>query len=128
METSTPPERTVTLVCTTDRLNLNQVEYFQKLLRPWVTQQNMNIIFDLRHVRFIDCCAVGCLVSLNQIARKNDSLLSLCNLTGYVKILSDTLKLPDIINIQKPHSPITCSKQTEIYHMNRHNVKRIQLF
>ena len=102
MKTNIQTGRSIILMCMIDRLNLCQINYIQKLLFPFITQPGQEIRLDLRHVRFMDCCAVGCLIRMNQIAQAHHTLLTLCNLRGNVKLLAETLKLSDIIKTDEP--------------------------
>ncbi|MDE7374632.1 MAG: STAS domain-containing protein [Odoribacter sp.] len=99
MRTNTRHKQTLVLSFPERRLNLARITELQNRLHPLVTQPDQEIILDLRHVLWIDCSAVGCLVSMNQLALANRSRLVLTNLTGNVQLLADTLNLSEIINI-----------------------------
>ena len=83
-----------------ERLNITQVEYMEKRLAPYVTQSHINVILDLRDVKFMDCRMVGHLISVNRALQDKQSMLTLRNLTEHVKLLSDVLKLNRILNIE----------------------------
>lgn len=91
----------IILLCMAPRLNIAQVDNIRKSLFPLITQPNKQIIMDLRRVTSMDCSAVGCIVSLDRIARLHHSSIVLCNLTQHVKLLANILKLADIIYIDK---------------------------
>lgn len=92
----------IILLCLAPRLNIAQIDNIRKLLFPLITQPNKQIIMDLRRVDFMDCSAVGCIVSLDRIAHLHHSSIVLCNLTPHVKLLADILKLAHILAIDKP--------------------------
>lgn len=98
--------QTVVILCVEERLNLAQVMNMQKHFFPLVHQTNKNIILDLRYVQFIDCSAIGCIISLSKVARTNNSTLSLCNLSYNVQLLADIMKLSEIIPISKTNKDI----------------------
>lgn len=99
MRTETQHKQTLVLSFPDRRLNLARITELQTRLHPLVTQPDQEIILDLRHILWIDCSAVGCLVSMNQLALANRSRLILTNLTKNVQLLADTLNLSEIINI-----------------------------
>lgn len=99
MRTKVLHQQTLVLSFPNRRLNLARITELQTRLHALVTQPDQEIILDLRHILWIDCSAVGCLVSMNQLALANRSRLILTNLTGNVQLLADTLKLSEIINI-----------------------------
>ena len=99
MRTKAQHRQTLVLSFPDHRLNLARITELQTRLHPLVTRSNQEIILDLRHILWIDCSAVGCLISMNQLALTNRSRLVLTNLTGNVQLLADTLNLSEIINI-----------------------------
>ena len=99
MGTKTQSKQTLVLLIPVRRLNLARITDMQNRLHSLAIQPDQEIILDLRHVLWMDCSAVGCLISMNQLALTNRSRLVLTNLTGNVQLLADTLNLSEIINI-----------------------------
>lgn len=99
MRTETQHKQTLVLSFPDHRLNLARITELQTRLHPLVSLPDQEIILDLRHILWMDCSAVGCLVSMNQLALANRSRLILTNLTRNVQLLADTLNLSEIINI-----------------------------
>lgn len=95
----------LTLLYANKHLNIVHIADLQAQLYPLITQRNKEVVLDLRHVLFMDCCAVGCIISMHQVAQANHTLLTLSNLKGNVKLLTETLKLSRIINIRKENNP-----------------------
>ncbi len=101
MGTKTQSKQTLVLLIPVRRLNLARITDMQNRLHSLAIQSDQEIILDLRHVLWMDCSAVGCLVAMNRIAQANRSRLVLTNLTENVQLLADTLNLSKIIDITK---------------------------
>lgn len=128
MNTNRMSGKTIVLLCVKERLNLAQVPNLQNYFLPLMNQSNHNIIFDLQFVRYMDCHALGYIVSLNQIARKNNNKLILCNLTENVRLLAEIMKLSQIIEIDNTKRHNTGFNLPEKAIKNQHSVKSKPIF
>lgn len=128
MTTNFESVQEIVLICTAQRLNIAQADNIHKYLYPLITRSHTKIIIDLRHVLFMDCNAVSCIISLNRIAQLHHSTIILCNLTEHVELLAGVLKLSRIINIERS---IEQKKHVHFCTFSpnyNHNVKHIQFF
>lgn len=87
-------------LCDNKRFNLANVEQIQNCLTPIIQHTKIHLIFDMQNIHFIDCQAVTCLISLTELAEKNNSTFVLCNLSEHVQLLIDTLQLSSILHIE----------------------------
>lgn len=94
----------LTLLYTNKHLNIVHIADLQAQLYPLITQCDKEVVLDLRHVLFMDCCAVGCIISMHRVAQAHHTRLTLSNLKGNVKLLTETLKLSRILNIRKENN------------------------
>lgn len=128
MNTNRMSGKTIVLLCVKERLNLAQVPNLQNYFLPLINQSNHNIILDLQYVRFMDCHALGYIVSLSQIARKNNNNLILCNLTENIRLLVEIMELSQIIDIDKKNRHNTRVNIPEKAIENQHSVKSKPIF
>lgn len=83
------------------RFTLAITEEVKSELKPLLTQAGTKLIFNLKHIEFIDSSGIGCIISLVKTAKSNGAEIKLCNLSGDVMDVIELLHLQMIFDIEK---------------------------
>ncbi|MDR0982961.1 MAG: STAS domain-containing protein [Culturomica sp.] len=84
---------------TPSRLTLLISEDVKAELKPVLSDDKTNLIFNLENVDFIDSSGIGCLISLQNTAAQHNSRIAICNISKSNMKIFDLLHLDKILEL-----------------------------
>lgn len=81
------------------RFTLAVTEQVKAELKPILSKEGSKLVFNLKHIEFIDSSGIGCVISLVKTAKSYHSQIKICNLSASVMEVIDLLHLQMILDI-----------------------------
>ena len=81
-----------------NHLDWNNVQEFRRDIRP-VLEANNRVVFDLRHLQFVDSMGIGALLTCLRRLNGSGGDLKLCEISKPVRVLFELVRLHRIVEI-----------------------------
>ena len=81
-----------------DNLDASNVADFKRDINAAI-EGSMSVVFDLRHVKFVDSSGLGAILSCMRQLKDKGGDLKLCRMTKQVRVLADLVNMSKIFEI-----------------------------